>query len=54
MLDETGDFATSLCNRDMVDLELPDAEDREVVRRLIGRHVALTGNYKIQSHQLFF
>jgi glutamate synthase domain-containing protein 3 len=44
VLDETGDFAASLCNRDMVDLDPLDAGDREVVRRLIGRHVELTGS----------
>jgi glutamate synthase (NADPH) large chain len=44
VLDETGDFAASLCNRDMVDLEPLEAGDREIVRRLIDTHVALTGS----------
>ncbi|MBP1690889.1 MAG: glutamate synthase large subunit, partial [Bacteroidetes bacterium] len=44
VLDEAGDFGTTLCNRDMVDLEPLDDEDRHAVAQLIERHVALTGS----------
>ena len=44
VLDEPGDFASSLCNRDMVDLEPLDAEDQAMLNRLIHTHVALTGS----------
>jgi glutamate synthase domain-containing protein 3 len=58
VLDETGDFAASLCNRDMVDLDPLDAGDREVVRRLIGRHVELTGSPRgtaiLARHEEYF
>jgi len=44
VLDETGDFATSLCNRDMVDLDPLDAEDDRILTDLINKHVAYTGS----------
>jgi len=44
VLDERGEFASSLCNRDMVDLEPLDAEDQEMLSHLIRTHVALTGS----------
>jgi glutamate synthase (ferredoxin) len=44
VLDRDGDFAAR-CNRGMVDLEpLDRAEDIQIVRDLIDRHVALTGS----------
>ncbi len=58
VLDETGDFSTSLCNHDMVGLEPLDAGDREIVRRLIGKHVELTGSPRgtaiLTRHEEYF
>jgi len=44
VLDETGEFAASLCNRDMVDLDEPDAADRAMIEQLIRRHKERTGS----------
>ena len=43
VLDADGDFARR-CNPGMVDLETLAAEDDELVRRLLARHVELTGS----------
>ena len=44
VLDEGGDFATR-CNKDMVDLEpLEEAEDLDLVKGLLERHVNYTGS----------
>jgi glutamate synthase (NADPH) large chain len=44
VLDESGEFSSSLCNRDMVDLEPLDEEDRATVNVLLRTHVELTGS----------
>jgi glutamate synthase (NADPH) large chain len=44
VLDETGAFAASLCNREMVDLDPLEAHDREVLETLIARYVKYTGS----------
>ena len=44
VLDESGEFST-LCNPEMVELlPLDDAEDREILARMVRRHVELTGS----------
>ena len=44
VLDESGEFST-LCNHEMVELlSLDDAEDRELLARMVRRHVELTGS----------
>jgi glutamate synthase domain-containing protein 3 len=43
--DDQGDFSTRRCNRAAVDLEpLTGAEDQELVRGLLQRHIDLTGS----------
>jgi glutamate synthase (NADPH) large chain len=58
VLDETGDFASSQCNRDMVDLEPLDERDRETLDRLVSRYVELTGSPRgrmiLDRHDEFF
>ncbi len=44
VLDESGDFATTLCNRSMVDLEELDADDIEIVKHYVRRHFEFTGS----------
>jgi glutamate synthase domain-containing protein 2/glutamate synthase domain-containing protein 1/glutamate synthase domain-containing protein 3 len=44
VLDETGEFAGSRCNTEMVDLELVAAQDAGLLKRLIERHAELTGS----------
>jgi glutamate synthase domain-containing protein 2/glutamate synthase domain-containing protein 3 len=44
VFDESGEFASFLCNRDMVHLDQPDEQDLDVVHRLIGTHVMMTGS----------
>jgi glutamate synthase (NADPH) large chain len=44
VLDETGEFASTLCNRSGVDLEGLDDKDMQAVRNLIERHVDYTGS----------
>jgi glutamate synthase domain-containing protein 3 len=44
VLDETGDFAGTLCNKVGVDLDPLDTKDMEAVRNLIERHVEFTGS----------
>ena len=44
VLDETGEFASTLCNKSGVDLDLLDTKDMEAVRNLIERHVQFTGS----------
>ncbi len=42
VLDETGAFASTLCNRSSVDLDPVEEEDEKVIRGLIEEHVAAT------------
>jgi glutamate synthase (NADPH/NADH) large chain len=42
--DESGEFSSSLCNRDMVDLDPLGADDREALRDLLTKHVERTGS----------
>jgi len=44
VLDETGEFAEKSCNHGMVDLDPLDAEDIELIRTLVQRHVAYTNS----------
>jgi glutamate synthase domain-containing protein 3 len=45
VLDQSGDFATTQCNRTSVDLELvTDTEDIDILKRLISRHGEFTGS----------
>jgi glutamate synthase domain-containing protein 3 len=45
VLDETGEFSGTMCNKASVDLEpLDDAQDIQLVRDLISRHLELTGS----------
>jgi len=44
VLDEKGDFAEKRCNRAAVDLEEVSADEAEMLRDLISRHVAGTGS----------
>jgi glutamate synthase (NADPH) large chain len=44
VLAESGDFASLLCNRDMVDLDPLTDQDAEVVLGLVRNHVAMTGS----------
>jgi glutamate synthase domain-containing protein 3 len=47
VLDETGEFRRSLCNKTQVDLDaVESAEDVQVLKSLIERHVDLTGSPK--------
>jgi glutamate synthase (NADPH) large chain len=48
VLDETGEFATTLCNRSGVDLDPLEAKDMEAVRNLVERHVEYTGSPRAQ------
>ena len=44
VLDDSGEFS-SLCNHEMVELlPLDDTEDREILARMVRRHVELTGS----------
>ena len=44
VLDDSGEFS-SLCNHEMVELlPLDDADDREILARMVRRHVELTGS----------
>jgi glutamate synthase domain-containing protein 3 len=42
VLDETGDFAATKCNRAIVDLDALSPEDEETVQALIRKHVEAT------------
>jgi glutamate synthase domain-containing protein 3 len=44
VLDETGDFSATRCNRDMVDIDPLDIKDEEIVRRLVEKHIELTAS----------
>jgi glutamate synthase domain-containing protein 2/glutamate synthase domain-containing protein 1/glutamate synthase domain-containing protein 3 len=44
VLDETGEFAATRCNRAGVDLDPLDSNDMQAVRNLIERHVECTGS----------
>jgi len=48
VLDEKGDFATR-CNKQMVGLEKPDANDAAELRGLVERHAELTGSLKAKK-----
>jgi glutamate synthase (NADPH/NADH) large chain len=49
VLDETGDFSATKCNRAMVDIDPLDAKDEEIVKRLIEKHLELTGSPRARS-----
>jgi glutamate synthase (NADPH) large chain len=49
VLDETGDFATMLCNLDMVDLDPLTGQDEQTLQGLIRSHVAMTGSPRGQK-----
>jgi glutamate synthase domain-containing protein 3 len=44
VLDETGAFSSTLCNRSMVDIDTLDAKDEETVRTLVERHFEYTAS----------
>jgi glutamate synthase domain-containing protein 3 len=44
VLDESGDFVGTRCNRQMVHVEGVGAEDAQLLKLLIERHQALTGS----------
>jgi glutamate synthase domain-containing protein 3 len=44
VLDETGEFSSTWCNRTGVDLDELDSKDMEAIRNLIERHVEYTGS----------
>ena len=46
VLDETGEFSTKLCNRAIVDLDPLEENDRNLVQRLILKHVETTGSHR--------
>jgi glutamate synthase domain-containing protein 3 len=46
VLDETGEFSTKLCNRAIVDLDPFEENDRNLVQRLIMKHVEATGSHR--------
>ncbi len=47
VFDERGDFTQERCNLESVDLEpLLDAQDLQVVRKLVTRHMELTGSHR--------
>jgi glutamate synthase (ferredoxin) len=48
VLDEKGDFAVR-CNKQMVGLEKPDANDAAELRGLVERHAELTGSQKAKK-----
>lgn len=49
VLDETGEFSTSLCNREMVDLEALDPDDIAFVHQSVQRHFDLTGSPRAKT-----
>jgi glutamate synthase domain-containing protein 3 len=44
VLDESGDFSATLCNRSMVDVDPLDANDEETVRKLVKNHFEYTAS----------
>jgi glutamate synthase (ferredoxin) len=48
VLDESGEFATKLCNKDIVDLECLSEDDEHFVGRLVKKHVEATGSKRGQ------
>ena len=44
VLDESGDFSTTLCNRSMVDVDPLDAKDEETVRTLVEKQFEYTSS----------
>jgi glutamate synthase domain-containing protein 3 len=44
VLDETGEFAATRCNRAMVDIDPLDAHDEQTVKRLVEKHSELTAS----------
>jgi glutamate synthase domain-containing protein 2/glutamate synthase domain-containing protein 3 len=42
VLDDTGEFAATRCNRAMVDIDPLDAKDEQTVKRLVEKHLELT------------
>jgi glutamate synthase (NADPH) large chain len=49
VLDETGEFVSILCNREMVDLDPLNEADEEVALRWIRSHVSMTGSPRGQK-----
>jgi glutamate synthase domain-containing protein 3 len=44
VLDESGEFSATLCNRSMVDVDPLDTRDEETVRRLVENHFEYTAS----------
>jgi len=45
VLDDTGDFVSTRCNQESVDLEpLVDPKDVDLLRQWVARHLELTGS----------
>lgn len=44
VFDQTGDFASLLCNRDMVNLDQLEPDDDATLRQLVQSHAVLTGS----------
>ena len=44
VLDESGEFSATLCNRSMVDVDPLDAKDEETVRKLVEKHFEYTAS----------
>jgi len=44
VLDETGAFSATLCNRSMVDVDPLDTKDEETVRKLVEKHFEYTAS----------
>jgi glutamate synthase domain-containing protein 3 len=44
VLDESGEFSATLCNRSMVDVDPLDAKDEETVRTLVEKHFEYTAS----------
>jgi len=44
VLDESGEFSATLCNRSMVDVDPLDAKDEEMVRKLVEKHFEYTAS----------
>jgi glutamate synthase domain-containing protein 3 len=44
VLDESGEFSATLCNRTMVDVDPLNAKDEETVRKLVEKHFEYTAS----------
>ncbi|MGD1043702.1 MAG: glutamate synthase large subunit [Bacteroidota bacterium] len=49
VLDESGEFSATLCNRSMVDVDPLDAKDEETVRKLVEKHFEYTASPRARS-----